>query len=239
MAHDHSEYDDNVGAYLLDALDQGEREAFERHLTTCSACRHEVERLRPAADALPRSAPPVAPPATLKASLMEVVDEEARRERGETASALRPAPARLVRALGRIRPAAAWVSAAFLLAAGVVTGYALARVLSGDEARTVAASVDQKRVPYGSGLLVVRADREGAILHLHGMPTLQSNFVYQVWLQRDREVVSESIFNVEEDGDGAAAVPDDLEGADAVLVTREPSGGARAPSGPPLVRVKL
>ena len=42
-----------------------------------------------------------------------------------------------------------------------------------------------------------------------------------------------------EDGDGAPAVRDDLEGADAVLVTREAAGGARAPSEEPIVAVEL
>ena len=47
------------------------------------------------------------------------------------------------------------------------------------------------------------------------------------------------MFSVGEDGAGAAAVTDDLEGADSVLVTREPAGGARAPSGKPIVSVGL
>ena len=40
-------------------------------------------------------------------------------------------------------------------------------------------------------------------------------------------------------GGGAVAVPDDLSGAEAILVTREARGGARAPSEPPLIRVPL
>jgi hypothetical protein len=35
------------------------------------------------------------------------------------------------------------------------------------------------------------------------------------------------------------AVPDDLSGAEAILVTREARGGARAPSEQPLIRVPL
>ena len=60
-----------------------------------------------------------------------------------------------------------------------------------------------------------------------------------MWVQREGEKVSQSSFNVGNDGDGAAAVPDDLEGADAVLVTREPAGRARAPSGRPIVSAGL
>ena len=46
-------------------------------MESCPQCRHEVERLRPAAEALPRIVEQVAPPARLKASLMAVVESEA------------------------------------------------------------------------------------------------------------------------------------------------------------------
>ena len=41
------------------------------------------------------------------------------------------------------------------------------------------------------------------------------------------------------DGDGAAAVTEDLEDADAVMVTREQAGGAKAPSEKPVITVPL
>jgi hypothetical protein len=44
---------------------------------------------------------------------------------------------------------------------------------------------------------------------------------------------------VGQDGGGAVALPDDLSGAEAVLVTREPRGGARAPSERPILSVPL
>ena len=54
------------------------------------------ERLRPAADALPRSVEQVEPPPALKASLMEVVDREARERSGAPAARQRRAwPIRL------------------------------------------------------------------------------------------------------------------------------------------------
>ena len=70
------------------------------------------------------------------------------------------------------------------------------------------------------------------------MPSCASNETYQVWLQRDGEVIPKAMFSVSDHGDGLTAV-DDLDGADRVMVTREPAGGARSPSGPPVVTVKL
>jgi anti-sigma factor RsiW len=232
----HEAYAESAGAYLLDALSELEERAFEHHLADCAACREEIERLRPAAEALPRSVPPVAPPPSLKISLMATVEEEAGvKPRSSRAGFLR----RLVPP-GRMRPAVAWASACFLLVAGVVAGFGVASLVSGDGTRTISARVDSTRVPMGGGSLAVASeDRDGAVLRVHGMPALDKDTVYEVWLQREGEVVAQSLFTVGGDGDGAGAVKDDLEGADAVLVTREPRGGARAPSERPIMRVKL
>lgn len=45
---------DAVGAYLLDALPEEERAAFEVHLATCESCRREVAELAPVVALLPR-----------------------------------------------------------------------------------------------------------------------------------------------------------------------------------------
>ena len=228
----HQAQEENVGAYLLGALTEIELRAFERHLAECPVCRDEVERLRPAADALPRSVPPVDPPPRLKASLMEAVEADARSRAGSPGrrplAVLRERLAAAGGALGGMRPAAAWVSVAFVLVVGGLTGYALTEIGSeGEEAsKTLAAEVDRARMPSASGSLVVPGeDDKGAILRVHGMPSLEGDAVYQVWLKRD--------------GDGAAAIAHDLAGAQAVLVTRERAGGARAPSEEPVLSVRL
>jgi anti-sigma factor RsiW len=50
---DHPRFRDDAGAYLLHALEDDERRAYEVHMEGCSDCRDEVERLRLAADARP------------------------------------------------------------------------------------------------------------------------------------------------------------------------------------------
>ena len=245
----HRLHEEDVGAYLLGALPEVEARRFEAHVEECPVCRDEVERLRPVVEMLPRSVSPVAPPPSLKASLMEVVEAEARQreqpaKRRSLAAGLR---ARLIRpgsGLAGLRPGVAWVAAAAVRALGVVTGAAGLSALSEsrDEdraSRTVVADVDRTRLPSGSGSLVLAADRDGAVLRVHGLPPLESDAVYQVWLKRGDEVISQSLFTVGEDGDGAGAVADDLEGADAVMVTREAAGGARAPTEKPVLTVAL
>ena len=239
----HHAQEENVGAYLLGALTEIEVRAFERHLTECPVCRDELERLRPAIDALPRSVAPVEPPASLKASLMEAVEADARNRAGSP----RPVPRaglleRLGAALGGLRPAAALASVAVVLAAGALTGYAVTQLDSepNDASRTLAAKVDKTRIPAGNGSLIVPGEKDkGAILRVHGMPSLDEAGVYQVWLKRGDETISQSLFTVGRDGAGAAAIAEDLTGAEAVLVTRERVGGARAPTEEPVLSVAL
>ena len=227
---DHERYRDDAGAYLLGALTDLERQAFERHLAGCRDCRDELDRLRPAADALPYSVDQVAPPPGLKASLMEVVEAEA----GVARPHRRPAWLRGL-ALGGLRPALV----AGALALGLLAGFGLAQLTGGEGTRSVVATVDE-RMPGASARLQITGDGEdGAILRVQGMPPPGEERVYQAWLQRDGTMVPQPTFEVGEDGRGAVAVTDDLSDAEAVLVTREPRGGARAPSEQPILSVPL
>jgi hypothetical protein len=237
---DHERYEQDVGAYLLGALTDVERQAFERHLEDCAACRRQVEELRLAAEALPRSVPQVEAPESLKRSLMAVVEGEAAEASGAAERVpLRERLGARIPRLPAMRPAVAWASAAFVLAVGVATGFGLSGALSGDDTRTVAASVDKSRIPSGSGSLTIDDEGEdGAILRVNGMPSLGKGRVYHAWVQRGGRVEPQPTFEVGPDGSGAVAVPEDLSKADAVLVTRE-KGPARAPSETPVMRVRL
>ncbi len=231
-ARDHASYQEEIGAYLLGALTDLERQAFERHLAACGECRDEIERLRPAADLLPRSVEQVEPPPSLKASLMEIVESEARAG-PEPETKPRRAPF-----WERFAPRMpVFVAAALVL--GLVVGIGIGS-LGGDGSRTVAATVDEARLPQASGTLQIEdGGGDGAILRVQGMPALDGERVYQAWVQRDGRIVPQPTFEVGEDGGGAVAVPDDLSDAEAVLVTREARGGARAPTEKPILSVAL
>ena len=240
---DHTSYREEIGAYLLGALTDLERQAFENHLDGCPECRDEIEQLRPATDALPRSVEQVEPPAGLKTSLMEIVEREAREAaagEGEQMWAAPPArsrpPLRERLRLPSLRPA--FAVAALLL--GLVAGFAVAQLGGDDGGRTVVATVDQERIPQGTGNLRVEGDgQDGAILRVNGMPDLRGREVYQAWVQRGGMIIPQPTFEVSPDGSGAVAVPEDLSDAQAVLVTREQRGGATAPSEQPILSVPL
>ena len=250
----HNMHEEDVGAYLLGALTEVEERRFELHLAECPLCQDEVARLRPAADALPRSVMPIAPPANLKASLMAAVEADVReREAAEGAGVRRRPLARLRERRERAgkswtggRPALGWAAASIVLLVGMITGagglFAITEATKDPKqgSRTLAAVVDKTRLPQGSGSLVVPEDRgDGAVLRVHGLPDLEQSSVYQVWVKRRGELISQSLFVVGENGEGAAGVADDLKGAEAVLVTRENAGGAKAPSEKPVLSVAL
>jgi anti-sigma-K factor RskA len=213
---DHVRHQDEVGAYLLGALNDLERQSFERHLRGCGECQEELARLRPAADALPASVQQFEPPARLKASLMEVVEREARSTELPRRRFTRP------------------LAVAAVLLLGLVVGFGVAQ-LGGDETRTVAATVD-KAMPQAGGTLDI--EDGNATLELHDMPELRGPRVYQVWLQHGDQLMPARTFEVGAAGTGRVQLRG-VEDADGVYVTREARGGAQVPSEDPIVSVPL
>jgi hypothetical protein len=232
---DHQAYRDEVGAFLLGALSDLERQAFESHLHGCAECRDDVELLRHTVDALPRSVEQFEPPPSLRKALLAEVGEVGEvEERGPSLIS------RLLSAPARLRPTLAWAGAAAVLVIGVLGGFGLARAVSGDDVHTISAQAGKGTLARAGGALTLTGKGEmGAILRVNGLPQPAGTDVYQAWVQRDGSVTPEPTFEVGEDGRGAVAVPDDLSGADAVLITREKRGGSSAPTGAPLLRVDL
>jgi anti-sigma-K factor RskA len=242
-ATEHERFAEDVGAYMLGALDPGEERSFVHHLETCHLCQEEVNGLSVAVDALPASVDPLVPPASLKAALMETVRAEA----ADHASAGAPAARRPGR-LGRLllaRPAFAAAAACALLLVGVAAGALLGAFGSGGSSapREISAKVDTTRLANtATARLVVPSGAKshgGAVLRVSGMPQPLRGDVYEVWVTRGGQVAPVSLFDVNSQGDGAAAIPDKLAGVDAVLVTREHRGGAAVPSERPVVSVDL
>jgi anti-sigma-K factor RskA len=215
---DHPRYRDDIGAYLLGALNDLERQAFERHLRGCDECQEELERLRPAAEALPGSVVQLEPPPGLKTRLMAEVERDAR-------------PARARRPLFRV-PRLAFAAAALVI--GLAVGLAVAQ-LGADDTRTVTATVAQA-MPDAGGTLEIEGD--SATLRLHDMPELATTRVYQVWLQHGDRLVPARTFEVGSRGRGDVELAN-VDDADGVYVTREARGGAQVPSEDPIVSVPL
>jgi anti-sigma factor RsiW len=234
----HEHWHDATAAYLLGALDEAERTAFEEHLAGCPACREEVDELLPAAQALPGSVEPVAPPPALKRRIMAEVEREASLLAAAGPEADRPPAARARRRrpslrVPRLVPAAV---AAGLLVAGIAIGVGIGK-LQGAPERTVAAQV----IGAPDATVSLEMNGEEGRLLARELPAPPSGRVYQVWLKRDGHAPepTAALFMPSRDGAATASVPGSMEGIDQVMVTDEPDGGSPQPTGDLLVVADL
>jgi len=217
---DHITYEDDLAAYLLDALPGDEARDFERHLDGCARCQERARWLQGSIDMLPVAVEQVEPPPALRERLMQTVHAE-----------VAPAPRkRWSWHISIPRPMIA--VAAAVLAAVAIGGYALGS--GGDGQETVTARAD---APAGVAASVERTGDQG-ILRVSGLPQ-RTDGIYEVWIARDGKVEPSTLFQVNRDGDGAAAIPRGLDGADQVMVTLEPRGGSVQPTRAPIIVAKI
>lgn len=228
-------WDDDLAAYALHALDEREAARVEGHLRECEACTERISWLAPAVDILPATVPQEIPPPELRVRLMEVVEGEA----DDAASPVRARRRIPMPVFGSfaLRPALAGFGVALLLVAGVA-GYALRDGTSTSTETFTAHPTDETSL--ASGTLEVDGD-EGTLL-VANLPAPPRDEVYQAWVQHkgsDGGIVPSSVFVVHDDGSGAVAIPEGLDGAARVLVTREPEGGSKKPTEGALLTAEL
>ena len=231
---DHGRWSDDLSAYILGALNPEEASAFESHLETCEHCREELIWLQPAVDLLPESVKQLDPPPELRERLLAEVGADAPAA-AVTGERRRGSDRR--RGGGRVssfflRPAVALGAVALIAAA--IGGYSLAG--GGDDRPTTTTPPAQ-----GLGDLSATIERSGdqGTLKMTGLRQAPSSHVYQAWIQRGEKIESSALFDAGRDRSAAVAIPQSLEGADAVMVTIEPRGGSRQPSATPVVEVPL
>ena len=141
----HDELRDDLAAYALGALDEGESERLRAHLETCEGCRRQLRWLEPAIELLPRTVEQLVPPPRLRDSILDAVQAESPPAAREPP---RPAVAGRWRSLGISlwRPATAAVAAAMLVV-GVVAGYLIHE--PGGHQHVDAAGAGDARSPAG------------------------------------------------------------------------------------------
>lgn len=235
-ARSHDEYRENIGPYVLGALPELEVEVLERHLGGCEQCRAEVEELRPVTAAMARSVPQVEAPASLKASLMDIVSSEAaaradaqpRRPRGRSS---------IGSWFSGLQPRMAVAMAVGVLVLGIAVGVAVDRIATGDggTTTTIAAKIDRRLMPTGDASLAVKGD-DGKLV-LTDAPQPPAGRVYQLWYQHGKTIERGGTFRPRTDGSFDATVP--VGHTDAVMVTVEREGGVPAPTGPAVMQFSV
>lgn len=236
---DHEALRNDLAAHALGALPEEEAKRLEAHLESCLSCRELLGSLTQAVEMLPATGLRESPPARVRERLMAAVRAEAAAAGDLEIAGRAPTEPWWRRfAVLALRPATA-LGAAVVLAVGLAGGY-LIRGDPGDSAGPSATFVAAE--PLGSNQAIsatLEVHGKSATLHVNELPRLAPDRVYEVWVERAGVIEPSTLFVLDREGSGTAAVPGPLEGADRVLVTEEPRGGSQRPTTPPLLAASL
>jgi anti-sigma factor RsiW len=223
-----------TGAYVLDAVPEFERAAFERHLAECDACTQEVRELQETATRLGQAAF-AEPPPHLKSQVLTRISQ------------IRQLPPDPAGHPGSSRGRPHWAlrlstaAAAVLLVIASVLGVLLVRERqAGDDARALASALvgaSDAKVVNGQGgggsATMVVSHSQGRALVLANLPELSSDKVYQAWLINGDDAQSAGLLR------GRVLDVTGLGDAKSIGVTIENAGGADKPSMKPIVNLPV
>jgi anti-sigma-K factor RskA len=226
---------DDAAAYVLGAMSELEREAFRvKMMRECELSRY-VESLEQVGDKLLMTAPPLAVPDSIGASILAEAQRDL--DAREILESPRGAPAKKRSGFGSraFRPLALALSllvvglGAFAIGGGFDS--------STESAAPLTASFDAPTAPGMSG--EVEATDEGAAVNVSGMDTDMGDDVYQLWVQHGETVYAAPVFAVSSDGKGHAYINRELAPGDTVMITREPAGGSQEPTSKPIAAAQV
>jgi anti-sigma factor RsiW len=217
---------DLTAAYALDALDPAEAREYEAHLARCERCRAELASLSEAAGALAYATEAPAPPAELRARILQ----QAQRER-QNVVPLRPRWAYPV-------AAAAAVAACAAIALGVWATSLHGKLDRQQRVASVLAdpSAQRNALAGDRGTLVVSADGKG-VLVVKGLGPAPQGKTYEAWVSSGGSPQPAGTI----DGGPKHSVlllERPVPSAATVLVTVERAGGSAVPTTKPFLSVE-
>jgi hypothetical protein len=236
-----------LGPYVLDAVDDLERAAFDRHLRECADCRAEVAELRDTAARLADSSWSVPPPRLRENVLAEIAaTRQTSPEIPQLVRQRKPLPGRRLLAAAAVVVAAAGAGSATWAVQDhrVRSERASAEAAQASEQRirTLLASPDlvmRDQTLTGGGRVTVAYSR----LHSAGVIILAADaapadgHVFQLWTVQSQRAISQGALGVGQSG--TVRVVEGLQNASDVGVTVEPAGGSKAPTLPMVADVKI
>jgi anti-sigma factor RsiW len=223
-----------VGLYVVDALDDDERDRFEAHLADCPACQQEVAEFQATTGRLSQLMAE-RPPESVRAAIMARVastPQESAAPPPDQLAARRRSPMRLV------APALAVAAAviALLLGIGWISSHralerqqAISAVLTAPDAKSVELGGEgTMRVVYSPTL-----DR--SVVVADGLADLPSDRTYALWFIGPGGPEEAALFRTS-DGRATKVLARTPEGYQALGVTKEPAGGSATPTQPILLQ---
>lgn len=236
-----------LGAYVVDAVSDIERAAFEDHLSECEDCRAEVASLREVTATL-ADAEAIDPPPVLKARVMEQISRTPQLTPTPAEPEETDAPA-VARESGQDAPATArprrrlWAPLTAAAATVAVAAVGVALLLPGAEpADTSAMERDVMMVAsapdahsmdldLGATHVVVSERMESVALMGAETPMPSDGMEYQLWLlMDDGSTMAGPTFMPDKDGEVMTMMHASLADVSSIAVTVEPMGGSSQPT---------
>jgi anti-sigma-K factor RskA len=218
-------------AYAVGALESEEAYDVMQHVEGCWICRAELGSLQSVSDLLAYSVPSEAPRSDLKARLLRRIQNPPRRVAARSRPAQRPWRERLLPAWG--------LASLLITLALAVYSLSLAQRLAQVEVitspggmRAVALSASPAS-PSASGFVIIGVHGRNGALVVDGLPPLEHDREYQLWLVRNGTSTSGGVFSTDEEGYRGLRIeaPGSLLEYSSVEVTIEPKGGSAQPTG--------
>lgn len=235
-----------TGAYVLDALSEMERRAFEDHMAGCGACSQEVAELRETTARLGLATALNPPPqlwnkvrtATTQVRQLPPMSADrvvVRPKRWATRVSVFAAAASLLVAAGI---GVAWVTTNSQLQDKVAASQAeldkLQSVLSAPDAKVGRTNVG----PNGNATVAISLDRNEMVVLVRGLPPLPANKVYQAWFVSPGNAIPAGTLPVS-NGTMTSNDVQMAKGAETLALTLEPTGGSQTPTLPILAQAKF
>jgi anti-sigma-K factor RskA len=237
---------DLADAYALDALDEADRNRFERHLRNCTACTEEVRRLAEVTTAM-AMAVAAEPPPGLRDRVMAAVPVT-RQLPPEVAE-----PRRLVSVprspwLPRLATGIAVAGVAAAVVLGIVQvnvqhrldtvqaqNQAIAAVLAAPDAAIKSASPSVG----GTATVVLSYSERKIVFTGSALPALPNSKVYELWLIGSAAARPVGLLPEANAGKTGPVLASGLQAGDKVAMTVEPAGGTSSPTTTPILLMTL
>jgi anti-sigma-K factor RskA len=243
-----------LGAYVLDAVEDGDRAEFERHLLTCEQCRDDVRGLREATVRLAAAAA-ITPRAELRQSTLQAATVTRQLAPAVAGGRTAARGGRWLAARGGVRPWLAGVAAGLAIVLGVaavVLGLhagAMQQRLTAQEQHDRAMTavlgahdvvVLTAAVKTGGTATVVMSHRARALVFTaSGLARLPGVMSYELWLAGPAGVTPAGMLPPGRHGMSGPMVVGGLTRGEQLELTVEPASGSRQPTSALIARLVL
>jgi anti-sigma-K factor RskA len=243
MTHDeHTPYRENIPAYAIGALEDGDIAALETHLRSCVSCQNELAEYRAMSASLLTAVPPKQPPAALRTRLAGRLPSARKSTRPQFSFSL----SRL--ALGLTVIALLVLNFASFMQLRQIQSQQARLSSQFENAQAALAMLSSPNVIMlpvlggnVSGTLLLDRERNQAVLVTQNLPPLSESQIYQIWLVKpDGGRDSAGLFRTESGQSYATqhiSTSQPFSNYLGIGVTVEPAGGSDAPTGERVLKV--